>query len=359
MRVDGPARRDAPGPLRGPGPPRRRRRRALQRGDVSPRYHATTRPSYVEAVATARAMAFARAADAPVHVVHLSSAAALDEVRRAKAAGVRVTAETCPHYLALTDERYDDPDPAACARLRDLAAAAAAGRPRRAVGGPRRRLARPRRHRPRPRPARPSRRPRRPAACRSTRSATARRASRRCSRSSTARASPSGRITVERMVDLLATTPARRFGLGAEGRDRGRPRRRPRPVRPRRPADDPRRRPPPHERLHAVRGPRGRRAPSGASSSVASRRPRRRVRRDARLRAVRRARRLSADALEWHQAKTVSPPRSVERRVRPQRQELREVVVEDEPIEQRRRPRPAGPARRRRAAPAPRRGSAV
>ena len=89
---------------------------ALQRGDVLPRYHATTRPSYVEAVATARALAFARMADAPVHVVHLSSAAALEEVRRAKAVGVRVTAETCPHYLVLTEERYDDPDPASCAR---------------------------------------------------------------------------------------------------------------------------------------------------------------------------------------------------------------------------------------------------
>ena len=88
---------------------------ALTRGDVAPRYHASTRPSYVEAVATARALAFARMADAPVHVVHLSSAAALDEVRRAKAAGVRVSAETCPHYLVLTDERYDDPDPVSCA----------------------------------------------------------------------------------------------------------------------------------------------------------------------------------------------------------------------------------------------------
>jgi dihydropyrimidinase len=88
---------------------------ALRRGDVAPRYHATTRPSYVEAVATARALAFARMSDSPVHVVHLSSAAALDEVRRAKAAGVRVSAETCPHYLVLTEERYDDPDPVRCA----------------------------------------------------------------------------------------------------------------------------------------------------------------------------------------------------------------------------------------------------
>jgi dihydropyrimidinase len=88
---------------------------ALQRGDTLPRYHATSRPPYVEAVATARALAFARATDSPVHVVHLSSAAALDEVRRARAVGVRVSAETCPHYLVLTEECYDEPDPARCA----------------------------------------------------------------------------------------------------------------------------------------------------------------------------------------------------------------------------------------------------
>jgi dihydropyrimidinase len=89
---------------------------ALQRGDISPRYHATTRPPYVEAIATARALAFARQAEAPVHVVHLSCAAALDEVRRAKAAGVRVTAETCPHYLVFTEAEYEEPDPVRCAR---------------------------------------------------------------------------------------------------------------------------------------------------------------------------------------------------------------------------------------------------
>ena len=90
---------------------------ALARGDIAPRFHATSRPPYVEAVATARALAFARQAEAPIHVVHLSSAAALDEVRRAKAAGVRVTAETCPTYLTFTEDRYDDPDPASCARF--------------------------------------------------------------------------------------------------------------------------------------------------------------------------------------------------------------------------------------------------
>jgi dihydropyrimidinase len=89
---------------------------ALQRGNTLPRYHAGTRPPYVEAVATARAIAFARAADAPIHVVHVSSAAAVEEIRRGKADGVDVTAETCPHFLALTEERYDTPDDVECCR---------------------------------------------------------------------------------------------------------------------------------------------------------------------------------------------------------------------------------------------------
>ncbi len=83
---------------------------ALQRGNTAARYHATTRTTEAEAVATHRAMAFARAADAPVYVVHLSSAAALTQVRTAKEAGVRAFAETCPHYLALDDSRYAQSD---------------------------------------------------------------------------------------------------------------------------------------------------------------------------------------------------------------------------------------------------------
>ena len=83
---------------------------ALARGDIAPRFHASSRPALAEAIATARAMSFAEAADAPVHVVHLSSAGALAAVRAARARGVRASAETCPHYLVLTDERYRDPD---------------------------------------------------------------------------------------------------------------------------------------------------------------------------------------------------------------------------------------------------------
>ena len=90
---------------------------ALARGDTAPRFHASSRPALAEAVATARAMAFAEAADAPVHVVHLSSRGALEAVRAAKARGVRASAETCPHYLTLTDARYLDPDDAEVAKV--------------------------------------------------------------------------------------------------------------------------------------------------------------------------------------------------------------------------------------------------
>ena len=148
----GRARRDAPGPLRGSGAARRRQSRPrLQRGDTLPRYHATSRPPYVEAVATARALAFARATDSPVHVVHLSSAAALDEVRRAKAAGVRVIGRDLPALPGADRRGVRRARPGPLRVLRHLAAAAVRRRSRRAVGGTGRRVARPRRHRPRPR----------------------------------------------------------------------------------------------------------------------------------------------------------------------------------------------------------------
>jgi dihydropyrimidinase len=86
----------------------------LAAGRTGPDGHSRSRPPFVEAAATHRALAFAGASAAPVYVVHLSSEAALDEVRRAKEAGIRAFAETCPHYLILTEERYlGQPDDAA------------------------------------------------------------------------------------------------------------------------------------------------------------------------------------------------------------------------------------------------------
>jgi dihydropyrimidinase len=83
---------------------------ALVHRRIRPRYHAATRPPQAEASATRKAIEMARRAEAPLYIVHLSSAAALDEVADAKSRGEPVYAETCPHYLALTDALYHDPN---------------------------------------------------------------------------------------------------------------------------------------------------------------------------------------------------------------------------------------------------------
>ena len=108
---------------------------ALARGDVACRHHALTRPTYAEAEATHRAIALARAADASVYVVHLSCADALAEVLAAKARGWPVYAETCPHYLTLTDARYEAPDEGEVIRSVISPPAALRGGSRGAVAG--------------------------------------------------------------------------------------------------------------------------------------------------------------------------------------------------------------------------------
>jgi allantoinase len=62
------------------------------------------RPPDAEDAAVATAIDAARAANARVHILHLSSATALPLIAAARREGVRVTAETCPHYLTLHAE---------------------------------------------------------------------------------------------------------------------------------------------------------------------------------------------------------------------------------------------------------------
>jgi len=61
------------------------------------------RPAEAEEIAVARDLALARATGGRLHLCHLSSARAVELVRRAKAEGVHVTAEVTPHHLAFTD----------------------------------------------------------------------------------------------------------------------------------------------------------------------------------------------------------------------------------------------------------------
>lgn len=75
---------------------------ALARDETAPCFHALTRPPEVEAEATGRAIRLAQVANTPLLVVHVSCAAALEEVHRAHERGQTVYAETCPQYFAFS-----------------------------------------------------------------------------------------------------------------------------------------------------------------------------------------------------------------------------------------------------------------
>ncbi|MFD9065254.1 allantoinase AllB [Kitasatospora purpeofusca] len=96
---------------------------APQQPGVHYRDFLASRPADAETAAVARLLDAARRTGARVHVLHVSSAAVLPLLRRARADGVRVTAETCPHYLTLAAERIPDGGTAfkCCPPIRDEA----------------------------------------------------------------------------------------------------------------------------------------------------------------------------------------------------------------------------------------------
>lgn len=61
-------------------------------------------PRAAEDICIARDIALAESLDVPVHICHVSTHSGVRLIRNAKAAGVKVTAETCPHYFAVTDD---------------------------------------------------------------------------------------------------------------------------------------------------------------------------------------------------------------------------------------------------------------
>jgi len=67
-----------------------------------------SRPPGAEDSAIAQVIELARSTGARVHVLHLSSADALPMIVAARADGVRLSVETCPHYLAFTAEEIPD-----------------------------------------------------------------------------------------------------------------------------------------------------------------------------------------------------------------------------------------------------------
>jgi allantoinase len=80
--------------------------RAKSRGDDSPAAYAAARPAATEASAVAAAVEAVRATGARVHIVHLASGEALDVVSAARFEDLPISAETCPHYLQFTTEDF-------------------------------------------------------------------------------------------------------------------------------------------------------------------------------------------------------------------------------------------------------------
>ena len=85
-------------------------REALEAGHTSPRYHALTRPAILEGEATHRGIRLAELAEAQIYFVHVSSNQALKHIVTARAEGIPVFAETCPHYLLFDDLVYNNDD---------------------------------------------------------------------------------------------------------------------------------------------------------------------------------------------------------------------------------------------------------
>jgi len=85
----------------------RLRAEAVEKGHTHPRYHALTRPPVTEVEAISRAITFSKDTGCGLHILHLVASDGIDLIASARREGLPVTAETCSHYLALTDEALE------------------------------------------------------------------------------------------------------------------------------------------------------------------------------------------------------------------------------------------------------------
>ncbi len=86
----------------------RRQTRLTAAGRQDPLAHIASRPAVVAVEAVSRAAILAEWTGARIHILHISSAEELRPLRDAKARGVDITGETCPHYLLLSTDDYHD-----------------------------------------------------------------------------------------------------------------------------------------------------------------------------------------------------------------------------------------------------------
>src|SRR5688572_11514395 len=84
----------------------RRELRMREAGRTDPLAHIASRPAVVAVEAVSRAAILAEWTGARIHILHISSAEELRPLREAKARGVDITGETCPHYVLLSTDDY-------------------------------------------------------------------------------------------------------------------------------------------------------------------------------------------------------------------------------------------------------------
>jgi dihydropyrimidinase len=85
-------------------------KKALAQRKTEPKWHALTRPPEAEGEATGRAFRLAEmAGGVPLYVVHLSASQALEQVKQFRDRGLPAYAETCPQYLFLSQDNYEEP----------------------------------------------------------------------------------------------------------------------------------------------------------------------------------------------------------------------------------------------------------
>jgi dihydropyrimidinase len=84
--------------------------RLIEQGKTAPIYHARSKPPEVETEAIRRIVGMAEETGARFFIVHLASGDGLDLITQARERGLRITAETCTHYLIFTDEMLERED---------------------------------------------------------------------------------------------------------------------------------------------------------------------------------------------------------------------------------------------------------
>ncbi|PZR92394.1 MAG: dihydropyrimidinase [Stutzerimonas stutzeri] len=83
--------------------------RLVARGYVAPKFHAVSHPRAAEVEAFHRLIAFSELLDQPIVIFHVSTAEGAAIIREARGRGVKIFAETCPHYLLMTALDLDRP----------------------------------------------------------------------------------------------------------------------------------------------------------------------------------------------------------------------------------------------------------